>query len=111
MGSLVFASGQLWIDPADGTMVTHVHTQTRRAMDNLMAVLAEAGANPQDIVRTTIFLVDMNDFANVNGVYESYFPSNFPARSCVQVASLPKHAKVEIEAVAVLADHPEGNQE
>jgi 2-iminobutanoate/2-iminopropanoate deaminase len=103
VGSFVFASGHLGIDPADGSMPPDVVLQTRRAMDNLLAVLAEAGVSPEDIVKTTVFLADMDDFAIVNGIYETYFLGDFPARSCVQVSRLPKDAKVEVEAVAVLA--------
>ena len=102
VGSMVFVSGQLGMDPADGSMAPDVVAQTHRAMDNLMAVLAEAGASARNIVKTTIFLANMDDFSTVNGIYETYLQDPFPARACVEVARLPKDAKVEVEAVAVL---------
>ncbi len=101
-GSLLFVSGQLGMDPADGSLPPDVVAQARKAMDNLMAILAEAGASAQNVVKTTIFLANMDDFSTVNGIYESYFQEPFPARACVEVARLPKDAKVEVEAVAVL---------
>ena len=101
-GGMVFVSGQLPIDPATGALETgSIGDQTRRSMENIIAILAEAGCTLQDVVKTTIFLRDLNDFAAVNEAYAAYFPANPPARACVQVARLPKDANVEIEAIAV----------
>jgi 2-iminobutanoate/2-iminopropanoate deaminase len=100
---MVFCSGQVALDPETGVLLDgDVAAQTRRALDNLGAVLAAAGASFADVVRTTIFLADMNDFAAVNAVYGERFPSEPPARSTVQVARLPRDARVEIDAIAVI---------
>lgn len=101
-GGMVFVSGQLPIDPATGALETgSIGDQTRRSMENIIAILAEAGCTLENVVKTTIFLRDLNDFAAVNEAYAAYFPANPPARACVQVARLPKDANVEIEAIAV----------
>jgi 2-iminobutanoate/2-iminopropanoate deaminase len=101
-GQLLFVSGQVPLDPATGAMVDgDVSAQTRRVMDNLAAVLASAGLSFADVARSTIYLADMNDFAAVNGVYGSYFSEPYPARATVQVARLPKDARVEIDVIAV----------
>lgn len=100
-GSLLFLSGQVPLDPATGQMIDgDVAAQTRRVLDNLAAVLKSAGLSLAHVVRTTIFLADMNDFAKVNEVCASYFAEPFPARATVQVARLPKDARVEIDAIA-----------
>src|SRR6266699_4847502 len=100
-GHLLFASGQIPLDPASGSIVDgDVGAQTRRVMDNLRAVLAAAGLSLADVVRTTIYVADLNDFAKVNEVYGSYFDEPYPARATVQVARLPRDARVEIDAVA-----------
>jgi 2-iminobutanoate/2-iminopropanoate deaminase len=101
---MVFCSGQIPLDPATGEMVggSDVREQTERVMKNLGAVLAAAGASFEAVVKTTIFLADLQDFATVNEIYGRYFPSNPPARATVQAAGLPKGAMVEIEAVAVV---------
>jgi 2-iminobutanoate/2-iminopropanoate deaminase len=100
-GQLLFLSGQIPLDPATGQLVGgDIAAQTRRVMDNLGAVLNEAGLSCADIVRTTIFLADLNDFAAVNEVYGTYFTPPAPARATVQVAQLPKGARVEIDAIA-----------
>ena len=105
-GQLLFLSGQIPLDPASGQLVDgDVAAQTRRVMENLGAVLKSAGVSFANVVRTTIFLADMNDFGKVNEVYGSYFPSNSgppPARATVQVAQLPRGARVEIDAIATL---------
>jgi 2-iminobutanoate/2-iminopropanoate deaminase len=102
-GELVFCSGQIPLDPATGEMVPgDVAAQTRQVMKNLEAVLRAAGADLAKVVKTTIFLVDLGDFARVNAAYAESFPSAPPARSTVQVAALPKGALVEIEAIACL---------
>jgi 2-iminobutanoate/2-iminopropanoate deaminase len=103
VGELVFCSGQIPIDPKTGEMVAgDIGAQTRRVMTNLEAVIAAAGGTLGHVVKTTIFLVDLADFAKVNEVYGSYFASAHPARSTVQVAALPRGARVEIEAIAHL---------
>ncbi|PYR64314.1 MAG: reactive intermediate/imine deaminase [Acidobacteria bacterium] len=100
-GQLLFLSGQVPLDPATGQLVGgDIAAQTRRVMDNLGAVLNAAGLSFADIVRTTIFLADINDFAAVNDVYGGYFNAPAPARATVQVARLPKDARVEIDAIA-----------
>jgi 2-iminobutanoate/2-iminopropanoate deaminase len=100
-GDYLFCSGQIALDPASGEMVgDDAATQARQAMRNLGEVLAAAGARFDDVVKTTIFLVDMNDFAAVNAVYAESFGAVPPARSTVAVAGLPKGGRVEIEAVA-----------
>ncbi|PLS80072.1 MAG: reactive intermediate/imine deaminase [Chloroflexi bacterium] len=101
-GDLVFCSGQIPLDPATGQVVEgSIADQTRRVLDNLSAVLTAAGTSLDRVVKTTIFLADMNDFAAVNGVYGEYFTDEPPARSTVQVARLPRDVRVEIEAIAL----------
>jgi 2-iminobutanoate/2-iminopropanoate deaminase len=103
-GKLVFLSGQIPLDPATGEFVGgSVEEQTRRVMDNLGAVLAAAGASFGDVVKTTIYLLDLADFTEVNAVYGGYFREAPPARATVQVAALPKGARLEIDAVARLS--------
>jgi 2-iminobutanoate/2-iminopropanoate deaminase len=100
-GDLIFVSGQIPLDPATGALVTgSIDDATRRVLDNLNAVLAEAGASLNDVVKTTIYLIDLADFARVNAVYASYFTECPPARATVQVAGLPLGAAVEIDAIA-----------
>jgi 2-iminobutanoate/2-iminopropanoate deaminase len=103
-GGMVFCSGQIPLDPATGEMVGagDVGAQTERVMQNLAAVLAAAGATFAAVVKTTIFLADLQDFATVNQIYGRYFPTAPPARATVQVAGLPKGALVEIEAIATV---------
>jgi 2-iminobutanoate/2-iminopropanoate deaminase len=99
---LVFCAGQVGLDPASGTLVDGgVEAQARRAMENLTAVLEAAGSGVERIVKTTIFITDLGDFAAVNAVYGSFFAADPPARSTVQVAGLPGGAAVEIEAIAL----------
>jgi len=98
----VYCSGQIGLDPATGTMVEGVVAQANRAFDNLEAVLAQAGAKMTDVVKFTIFLTDINDFSQVNEVMAAHVPTPYPARSCMQVAALPKGALVEVEAIAVI---------
>jgi 2-iminobutanoate/2-iminopropanoate deaminase len=101
-GSLVFCSGQVALDPQTGALVGagDVQSETRRALDNLAAVLVASGSRLDRVLKTTVFLVDMADFAAMNEVYAQYFQSNPPARATVAVAGLPKGARVEIEAIA-----------
>lgn len=101
-GNTVYCSGQIGLDPATGTMVEGVVAQANRAFDNLEAVLAQAGAKMTDVVKFTIFLTDINDFSQVNEVMAAHVPTPYPARSCMQVAALPKGALVEVEAIAVI---------
>jgi 2-iminobutanoate/2-iminopropanoate deaminase len=99
---MVFCSGQVAIDPATGKLADgDVEAQTRQVLENLGSVLRAAGLGHGDVVKTTIFLLDMNDFGRVNAVYGRYFGRSAPARSTVAVAALPLGAKVEIEAIAV----------
>lgn len=103
LGNMLFASGQIPLDPATGQMPDCVKEQTKQSLANVKAIVTAAGYQVSDIVKTTIFLADMNDFAAVNEVYQAFFVENnasFPARSCVQVARIPKDAKVEIEVIA-----------
>ena len=100
-GQLLFVSGQVPLDPATGQIVAgDIETQTRRVFDNLAAVLKAGGRSFADVVRTTVFLADMNDFTAVNDVYGTYFSTPYPARATVQVARLPKDARVEIDLIA-----------
>jgi 2-iminobutanoate/2-iminopropanoate deaminase len=100
-GNLIFVSGQIPLDPKSGELVTgSIEDQTRRVLDNLKAILEAAGASMDGVVRTTIFLKDMGNFARVNEVYGSYFKAPFPARATVEVARLPKDVGVEIDCIA-----------
>lgn len=98
---LVFCSGQLGMDPADGSLAEGVGAQTARALDNLAAVLQAAGSGLDKVVKTTVFLADMDDFGAMNTVYEDKFSGHKPARAAVQVARLPKDGLVEIECIAL----------
>lgn len=101
-GQMVFVSGQLPIDPATGALCEGtVGDMTCQSVRNIAAILEQAGCTLADVVKTTIFLKDLEDFAQVNEAYATFFPENPPARACVQVAKLPKDARVEIEAIAV----------
>ena len=103
-GGMLFCSGQIALDPATAQMVGggDVEAETHQVLANLKAVLSAAGCTPQQVVRTTVFLVDLADFARVNAIYADTFGSGVaPARACVQVAALPKGAKVEIDCIAV----------
>lgn len=100
VGDLAFVSGQLGIDPASGEMGKDVSEQAHFSMKNMGAILKEAGMDYSNVVKTTIFLQSLEDFATVNAIYESYFGGQFPSRSCVEVAGLPKGGLVEIECIA-----------
>jgi len=105
-GGVLYCSGQIALDPTSGALVGEgdVEAETRQVLTNLQAVLAAAGATPAQVVRTTVFLIDLADFAAVNALYSEVFNGAVaPARACVQVAALPKGAKVEIDAIAVVA--------
>ena len=101
-GQLVFISGQVPIDPSTGNLIDgDIAAQTRRALDNLGALLKAAGLSYANVVRTTVFLADMNDFSAMNQAYATFFSEPYPARSTVQVSRLPKDARVEIDVIAV----------
>jgi 2-iminobutanoate/2-iminopropanoate deaminase len=102
VGNLVFLSGQIALDPTGRTELSSLdaEAQTHRAMDNLAAVLSAAGLSMKDVVATTLYLADLKDFETVNRAYGSYFPSSPPARTTVQVAGLPRGAKIEVAAIA-----------
>ena len=100
-GSTVYCSGQLGLDPATGNLAEGVQAQTHQALKNLQAVLNVAGLSLDNVVKTTVFVQDLADFGTVNEIYGTYFHGGFPARSCVQIAALPKNALVEIECIAV----------
>lgn len=100
-GDMLYASGQIPIDPSTGELVAgDIAEQTHRALKNVGAVLNAAKLDYSDVVKTTVYLTDLNDFAAVNKIYGEYFKQPYPARSCVQVAGLPKNAAVEIEVTA-----------
>ena len=101
-GQLLFISGQVPIDPATGAMVTgDIAAQTRRVLENIGALLTAGGLTYADLVRTTVFLADMNDFAAMNEVYRTYLTEPYPARSTVEAARLPRDARIEIDAIAM----------
>jgi 2-iminobutanoate/2-iminopropanoate deaminase len=103
VGNFLFLSGQIPLDPASGQLVEgDIRAQTTRVMQNMGELLNAGGADFSHVVRTTIFLADMNDFAAVNEIYASYFSEPYPARATVQVARLPKDVRVEIDAIAVV---------
>jgi len=103
VGNLVFTSGQIPLHPQTGDIVGEsAAEQARQVLQNLQAVLQAAGASLQQVVKTTIFLTDLSQFAAVNAVYAEFFPENLPARSTVQVAALPRGVQVEIEAIAIV---------
>ena len=101
VGDMIYTSGQLGIDVATGKLAEGIEAQTHAAMNNLKAVLNEAGADLSNIVKTTVFVKDLADFATVNQIYGTYFDTEYPARSCVQVAKLPLDGLVEIECIAM----------
>ena len=106
-GSLLFVSGQIALDPETGKMIDgDLEAQTHRVLKNLGAILEAAGASFANVVRTTVYLADMNDFPAMNEIYATYFPSPAPARATVQAARLPRDARVEIDLIASLAERP-----
>lgn len=103
VGNLVFTSGQLPVNPATGELVTgDIQEETRQCLENVKAILEAAGTSLENAVKLTVFIKDMDQFGKINEVYGTYFPKDKPARSCVEVARLPKDANVEIEAIAVI---------
>ena len=101
LADIVFVSGQIPIDPATGEMADSIEEQAQQSIDNLKAILAASGMTLANVIKTTVFLQDLADFAAVNEVYGKNFTEPYPARSCVQVAAIPKGAGVEIECIAV----------
>ena len=106
-GQFLFISGQIPIDPTEGQLVSDdIGAQTHRVLQSVGAILETAGASFEHVVRTTVFLTDLGDFAAMNEVYARYFRDLAPARSTVQVSALPKSARIEIDAIAVIPDAP-----
>jgi len=104
VGGFLFTSGQIPINPVTGDLViADIQKETVQVLENLKAVVEEAGATLNDVIKTTIFIKDMDQFALINETYAKYFPENPPARSCVEVARLPKDVKIEIELIAYQA--------
>ncbi len=104
LGNIVMTSGQIPVCPKTGSVAEDVTAQARQSLENVKAVIEASGLKVSDIVKTTVFVKDLNDFAAVNATYEAFFTehqASFPARSCVEVARLPKDVKIEIEAIAV----------
>lgn len=101
VGDFVYTSGQIPINPKTGIMETDIKLATKQSIENIKAILEEVGTSLENVIKTTIFLKDLNDFNMVNEVYATYFNENNPARSCVEVARLPKDAVIEIEAIAI----------
>jgi len=102
-GGMIFTSGQIGLSPVTNALAgDDIASQTRQALDNLKAILTDAGTDMAHVVKATVYLKDLNDYAKVNDIYKDYFPATKPARSAVQVARLPKDALVEIECVAVV---------
>ena len=100
--NLVFTSGQLPLNPETGELVTEIKAASKQALENIKAILEEAGTSMDKVVKCTVFLADINDFASVNEVYGQYFTDHKPARSAIQVGALPKGGVLEIEAIASL---------
>lgn len=108
LGSIVMTSGQIPMHPATGEIPDDVSAQAKQSLDNVEAVIVAAGLKVRDIVKMTLFVTDLNDFATINEVYQRFFDerdANYPARSCVQVSRLPKDVKLEIEAIAVRSEY------
>lgn len=101
IGDMLFTSGQLGIDPATGKLADGIEAQTEQSLKNIAAILEEAGFEKENVMKTTVFLRNMNDFGTVNQIYSAFFGDHKPARSCVEVARLPKDGLVEIEVAAM----------
>lgn len=100
IGNMIYTSGQIPLNPETGEMVTEIKAATKQCLENVKAILEVEGVSMENIIKTTVFLQDLNDFVDMNEVYGSYFPENPPARSAVEVARLPKDSIVEIEVIA-----------
>ena len=107
LNGTLYVSGQLPVNPADGTIPDGIQAQTRQSLDNVMAILGEAGLGADNVAKTCVLLADIKDFGAMNAVYAEYFPNDKPARMCYQVAALPKGALVEIDAIAGFYDNTE----
>lgn len=102
VNGMIYTSGMIPINPVDGTLVTgSVEEQAEQALMNLKVLVEESGSSMEQVIKTTVFIKDMNDFAKINEVYARYFTDNYPSRSCVEVARLPKDVLIEIEAIAI----------
>lgn len=99
---LIYTSGQLPINPETKVLETEIKRATKQSLENCKAILEEAGTTLENVIKTTVFVKDLNDFSAVNEVYGEYFTQNFPARSCVQVAKLPMDAPIEVEVIATI---------
>ena len=103
VGNLLFSSGQIPLDPSTGELVnSNIKAATKRVLENLNAILLEAGTSFENVIKTVVYLKDLEDFVAVNEIYSQYFTDKQPARSCVQVAKLPKDAMIEIEVIALV---------
>lgn len=102
VGDMIFTSGQLPVDPKTGEAVTEIKAATRQSLENVKAILEKAGSSLDKVVKAVVFIKDMNDFTKINEVYGEYFNENPPARSCVEVARLPKDCLIEIEVIAYI---------
>ena len=101
VNGMVYAAGQIPVNPATGEITEGVEAQTKQALTNLTNLLAEAGSSIEKVVKTTVFIKNMEDFGKINEIYAEYFTGTYPARSCVEVARLPKDVLLEIEAIAI----------
>ncbi|HGJ5875845.1 MAG TPA: RidA family protein [Arsenophonus sp.] len=104
LGNMVITSGQIPVNPKTGAIAEDIITQTTQSLENIQAIVEKAGLNVANIVKTTVFVKDLNDFASVNATYETFFNKHnapYPARSCVEVTRLPKDVRIEIEAIAI----------
>ncbi|MGP1442440.1 MAG: RidA family protein [Anaerovoracaceae bacterium] len=100
-GNMIFISGQIPVNPADGSIADTIEAQTEQSISNIKSILAECGLDISNVIKTSVFLADLNDFAAMNEIYGKHFKSPFPARSCVQVAAVPKGCRIEIECIAI----------
>lgn len=101
-GNMVFTSGQIPLDPVSGAIPEGIALQTERVLENLEGVLTAGGSSKEKVIKTTVYLKNMNDFAAMNEIYSNFFGENFPARTCVEVSRLPKDVLVEIEAIGLI---------
>lgn len=102
IGNLVFTSGQIPLNPKTSEIPESIEEQTKQALENVKAILAASGTNMSKVIKTTVFLTDLNDFAKMNEIYATYFVGEKPARSAIEISKLPKDAKIEIEAIATI---------
>ena len=102
VGDLLFTSGQIPLNPSTGELVTEIKAATKQSLENIKAILEAAGTSLENVVKTVVYIKNMNDFGDVNEVYGEYFKENAPARSCVEVSRLPKDSLGEIEAIAIM---------